>query len=310
MREPTQATSGITYERTAIVQWLETSRFDPVTHAPLRRRHLSPNLTLRVLMEPWLRDKTQDLRRQKRTRTPAEGAAGDGASGDGAAGDGAAGDGTAGDDAACNSVAAGADALQLEAAVGGRAEARHEQERDFGGETGAGATVMQGEDVQQQQHGDGGGAGQQQGQAEVRPCLQPQQRLQRADHAGDRRGNGNEQWREEHRALSEPQQPPSPQPLAGQAEWPQQTVEHPRESDSDHGSAQDPQTSQAASDEARPPPGNGRIHRSSGGSSSACGSAAGGGGGDVDGEGDHARQGRGRAATGGGCGAAACSCAV
>ncbi|KAI8472927.1 MAG: hypothetical protein J3K34DRAFT_519304 [Monoraphidium minutum] len=71
MREPTQATSGITYERTAIVQWLENSRFDPVTHAPLRRRHLSPNLTLRVLMEPWLRDKTQELRRQKRARTPA-----------------------------------------------------------------------------------------------------------------------------------------------------------------------------------------------------------------------------------------------
>ncbi|GBF99252.1 hypothetical protein Rsub_11777 [Raphidocelis subcapitata] len=62
MREPTQATSGITYERTAIMQWLEGSRFDPVTHAPLRRRHLSPNLTLRVLMEPWLRDQTDELR--------------------------------------------------------------------------------------------------------------------------------------------------------------------------------------------------------------------------------------------------------
>ncbi len=36
MREPAQASSGVTYERPAILQWLEHRRVDPVTHVALK----------------------------------------------------------------------------------------------------------------------------------------------------------------------------------------------------------------------------------------------------------------------------------
>ncbi|KAJ9518483.1 hypothetical protein QJQ45_018518 [Haematococcus lacustris] len=53
MREPTQASSGVTYERHAIFQWLHIHRVDPVTHVPLKRHRLTPNLNLRHLIDDW-----------------------------------------------------------------------------------------------------------------------------------------------------------------------------------------------------------------------------------------------------------------
>jgi hypothetical protein len=53
MREPTQASSGVTYERHAIFQWLHIHRVDPVTHVPLKRHRLTPNLNLRQMIEDW-----------------------------------------------------------------------------------------------------------------------------------------------------------------------------------------------------------------------------------------------------------------
>eukprot|EP00798_Chlamydomonas_sp_ICE-L_P030247 gene30247-35231_t len=53
MREPTSASSGITYERHAIFQWLARHRVDPVTHVPLKRHRLTPNLNLRCMIENW-----------------------------------------------------------------------------------------------------------------------------------------------------------------------------------------------------------------------------------------------------------------
>lgn len=60
MREPTQASSGVTYERTAIFQWLQLHRVDPVTHCPLKRHRLTPNLNLRQLMENWVHSRAAD----------------------------------------------------------------------------------------------------------------------------------------------------------------------------------------------------------------------------------------------------------
>jgi hypothetical protein len=57
MTEPAQGPSGVTYERSAIVQWLSSKRSCPVSQAPLRRRHISPNLSLRQVMEAWLEDR-------------------------------------------------------------------------------------------------------------------------------------------------------------------------------------------------------------------------------------------------------------
>ena len=46
--------TGMTYERPAILKWLETRRHDPCTKAPLRKRHLAPNLALRGVIEAWV----------------------------------------------------------------------------------------------------------------------------------------------------------------------------------------------------------------------------------------------------------------
>ena len=44
----------MTYERPAILKWLESRRHDPCTKAPLRKRHLAPNLALRGVIETWV----------------------------------------------------------------------------------------------------------------------------------------------------------------------------------------------------------------------------------------------------------------
>jgi hypothetical protein len=65
MAEPAQGPSGITYERAAIQEWLSTRRSCPVTQAPLRRRHISPNLSLRQVMEAWLEAQGFSQQRQQ-----------------------------------------------------------------------------------------------------------------------------------------------------------------------------------------------------------------------------------------------------
>ncbi len=44
----------MTYERGAILKHLDSARQDPCTRTPLRRRHLSPNLALRGVIEAWV----------------------------------------------------------------------------------------------------------------------------------------------------------------------------------------------------------------------------------------------------------------
>jgi hypothetical protein len=46
--------AGMTYERASIMKWVDVQKHDPCTKAPLRRRHLSPNLALRGVIENWL----------------------------------------------------------------------------------------------------------------------------------------------------------------------------------------------------------------------------------------------------------------
>ncbi|CAL8465399.1 g4935 [Coccomyxa elongata] len=54
MREPAQTPQGMTYERASIMKWVDSQKHDPCTKAPLRRRHLSPNLALRGVIENWV----------------------------------------------------------------------------------------------------------------------------------------------------------------------------------------------------------------------------------------------------------------
>ncbi|MEW5311036.1 MAG: hypothetical protein WDW38_002782 [Sanguina aurantia] len=64
MREPTQASSGVTYERTAIFKWLDHHRVDPVCHVSVKRHRLTPNLSLRSIIEVWVRER-EDARLAK-----------------------------------------------------------------------------------------------------------------------------------------------------------------------------------------------------------------------------------------------------
>ncbi|BDA50047.1 probable E3 ubiquitin-protein ligase LubX at C-terminar half [Coccomyxa sp. Obi] len=54
MREPAQTPQGMTYERASIMKWVDSQKHDPCTKAPLRKRHLSPNLALRGVIENWV----------------------------------------------------------------------------------------------------------------------------------------------------------------------------------------------------------------------------------------------------------------
>lgn len=44
----------MTYEKASIMKWVDVQKIDPCTKAPLRRRHLSPNLALRGVIENWV----------------------------------------------------------------------------------------------------------------------------------------------------------------------------------------------------------------------------------------------------------------
>lgn len=75
MKEPTQASSGVTYERSAIFQWLHIHRVDPVTHVPLKRHRLTPNLNLRQMIEDWVVKETAARAASKQGQGSGEGAA-------------------------------------------------------------------------------------------------------------------------------------------------------------------------------------------------------------------------------------------
>lgn len=53
MIDPVITADGLTYERTAIVQWLQTHKTDPRTNKPLAHKHLIPNIDLRILIQEW-----------------------------------------------------------------------------------------------------------------------------------------------------------------------------------------------------------------------------------------------------------------
>lgn len=56
MRDPVVTPSGISYERSAILKHLkDNGLFDPVTRTPLSPEQLYPNLTLKEIIDDWIR---------------------------------------------------------------------------------------------------------------------------------------------------------------------------------------------------------------------------------------------------------------
>ena len=64
MREPAVTPAGITYERSALMQWLDHQHVEPSTKRRLKRSHVVPNLTLRAMIEDWLQHE-RDVRSGK-----------------------------------------------------------------------------------------------------------------------------------------------------------------------------------------------------------------------------------------------------
>ena len=54
MREPATTPAGITYERAALMRWLEHRHAEPSTKQRLKRSRVVPNLALRAMIEDWL----------------------------------------------------------------------------------------------------------------------------------------------------------------------------------------------------------------------------------------------------------------
>ena len=79
IREPAVTPAGISYERSALMQWLEHQHTEPSTKRRLKRSRVVPNLTLRAMIEDWLADA-----RAERARGARGGAAGSQGSGAGA----------------------------------------------------------------------------------------------------------------------------------------------------------------------------------------------------------------------------------
>lgn len=48
------ALSGITYDKPAIMRWIEQHRRDPTTGHRLKSHHLNPNLSLRNIIQAWV----------------------------------------------------------------------------------------------------------------------------------------------------------------------------------------------------------------------------------------------------------------
>ena len=56
MRDPVITSSGVTYERSAIMKHLkENGNFDPVTRKPCTPSELYPNLAVKEMAEDWIR---------------------------------------------------------------------------------------------------------------------------------------------------------------------------------------------------------------------------------------------------------------
>ena len=62
IREPAVTPAGISYERTALMQWLEHQHTEPSTKRRLKRSRVVPNLTLRGMIEDWLTDQRNERR--------------------------------------------------------------------------------------------------------------------------------------------------------------------------------------------------------------------------------------------------------
>ena len=56
--DPVVDPEGNSYERTSIERWLESHETSPVTRAPLRRSHLTPNRSLKAVIDGWLNGKS------------------------------------------------------------------------------------------------------------------------------------------------------------------------------------------------------------------------------------------------------------
>jgi len=63
IREPAVTPAGISYERSALMQWLEHQHTEPSTKRRLKRSRVVPNLTLRGMIEDWLADERAERRR-------------------------------------------------------------------------------------------------------------------------------------------------------------------------------------------------------------------------------------------------------
>ena len=63
IREPAVTPAGITYERAALMRWLEHQHTEPSTKQRLKRSHVVPNLTLRAMIEDWLQEQKRERRR-------------------------------------------------------------------------------------------------------------------------------------------------------------------------------------------------------------------------------------------------------
>ena len=63
-QEPAVTPAGISYERNALMQWLEQTHTEPSTKRRLKRSRVVPNLTLRGMIEDWL----SDCRAERRER--------------------------------------------------------------------------------------------------------------------------------------------------------------------------------------------------------------------------------------------------
>jgi hypothetical protein len=66
MQDPVVDTYGHSYERSAILKWLEGNMTSPNTRQPLRREDLRPNHALRAVIEQYIQD-------QQRQQLQAEG---------------------------------------------------------------------------------------------------------------------------------------------------------------------------------------------------------------------------------------------
>ena len=64
IREPAVTPAGISYERSALMQWLEHQHTEPSTKRRLKRSRVVPNLTLRAMIEDWLADERAERRQR------------------------------------------------------------------------------------------------------------------------------------------------------------------------------------------------------------------------------------------------------